>query len=50
MVQIEHDKYEYDEGIRTVSTFVVIQYKDGKRWREWRLKPGPILAGSTTRD
>ncbi len=38
MVQIEHDHYEFDEGPRTISTFVVIQYKDGKRWREWRLR------------
>ncbi len=41
MVQIEHDHYKYDDGIRTISTFVIIQYKDGKRWREWRLRPDP---------
>ena len=50
MVQIEHDHYQYDDSIRTVSTLVLIQYKDGKRWREWRLKPGPHPAGSTTSD
>ena len=50
MVQIEHDQYKYDDGIRTVSTLVVIQYKDGKRWREWRLRPGPNPAGSETSD
>ena len=50
MVQIEHDQYKFDDGIRTVSTLVLIQYKDGKRWREWRLKPGPHPAGSTTSD
>ena len=38
MVQIEHDHYNFDDGPRTISTFVVIQYKDGKRWREWRLR------------
>lgn len=42
MVQIEHDRYKYDDGIRTISTFVIIQYKDGKRWREWRLVPDPV--------
>ncbi len=41
MVQIEHDRYKNDDGIRTISTFVIIQYKDGKRWREWRLRPDP---------
>ncbi len=41
MVQIEHDRYKYDDGIRTISTFVIIQYKNGKRWREWRLRPDP---------
>jgi len=41
MVQIEHDRYKYDDGIRTISTFVIIQYKGGKRWREWRLRPDP---------
>lgn len=42
MVQIEHDRYKYDDGIRIISTFVIIQYKDGKRWREWRLVPDPV--------
>ena len=41
MVQIEHDRYKYEDGIRTISTFVIIQYKNGKRWREWRLRPDP---------
>lgn len=41
MVQIEHDRYKSDDGIRTISTFVIIQYKDDKRWREWRLIPDP---------
>ena len=45
MVQIERDQYKYDDGIRTISTFVVIQYKDGKRWREWRLRLDPDAAG-----
>lgn len=42
MVQIEHDRYTTDDGLRTISTFVIIQYKDGKRWREWRLVPDPV--------
>lgn len=42
MVQIEHDRYQFDDGIRTISTFVIIQYQDGKRWREWRLVPDPV--------
>lgn len=41
MVQIEHDRYQAGEGTRTISTFVIIQYKDDKRWREWRLIPDP---------
>jgi len=42
MVQIEHDHYRFEDGPRTISTFVVIQYKDGKRWREWRLRLDPL--------
>lgn len=42
MVQIEHDRYKFEDGIRTISTFVIIQYQDGKRWREWRLVPDPV--------
>jgi len=41
MIQIEHDRYKYEDVIRTISTLVIIQYKDGKRWREWRLRPDP---------
>ena len=41
MVQIEHDRYKDGDSERTISTFVIIQYKDGKRWREWRLRPDP---------
>ncbi|MFL2771230.1 MAG: hypothetical protein ACJZ9F_09480 [Rhodospirillaceae bacterium] len=41
MVQIEHDRYKTNDGMLTISTFVIIQYKNGKRWREWRLRPDP---------
>ena len=41
MVQIEHDRYKTEDGVQTISTFVIIQYKNGKRWREWRLRPDP---------
>ena len=41
MVHLEHDRYKTDDGLLTISTFVIIQYKNGKRWREWRLRPDP---------
>jgi len=41
LVQVEHDRYKYDDGTRTISTLVIIQYKNGKRWKEWRLVPDP---------
>ncbi len=41
MVQIEYDRYNMEGGQITIPTFVIIQYKDGKRWREWRLRPDP---------
>lgn len=41
MVQIEYDRYNLEGGQITIPTFVIIQYKDGKRWREWRLRPDP---------
>ncbi|MBT5565166.1 MAG: nuclear transport factor 2 family protein [Rhodospirillaceae bacterium] len=41
MVQIEYDRYNMESGQITIPTFVIIQYKDNKRWREWRLRPDP---------
>lgn len=41
MVQIEYDRYNMEGGQITIPTFVIIQYKGGKRWREWRLRPDP---------
>ena len=41
MVQIEYDRYNLEGGQITIPTFVIIQYKDNKRWREWRLRPDP---------
>ncbi|WP_446830738.1 hypothetical protein [Candidatus Foliamicus sp.] len=38
MIQIERDHYQFDDGPRTISTLVLIQYRNGKRWREWRLR------------
>ena len=40
LVQIEEDFYRTDEGgTRAVKSLVVVEYRDGKRWREWRFKP-----------
>jgi hypothetical protein len=40
LVQIEEDHFETDgEGEKIVRTLVVFEFKDGKRWREWRFKP-----------
>lgn len=40
LVQIEHDTFRTENGgQRTVSTLVVFEHRDGKRWREWRFIP-----------
>ena len=40
LVQIEEDHFESEgEEVRVVKTLVVFEFKDGKRWREWRFKP-----------
>ena len=40
LVQIEEDFYRTDDGgTRAVKSLVVVEYRDGKRWREWRFKP-----------
>lgn len=40
LVQIEEDFYRTEDGgARSVKSLVVVEYRDGKRWREWRFKP-----------
>ena len=40
LVQIEEDFYSTEDGgTRSVKSLVVVEYRDGKRWREWRFKP-----------
>ena len=40
LVQIEEDFYRTEDGgTRSVKSLVVVEYRDGKRWREWRFKP-----------
>ena len=40
LVQIEEDFYRTEDGgSRSVKSLVVVEYRDGKRWREWRFKP-----------
>ncbi|HJP39443.1 MAG TPA: hypothetical protein QF499_09995 [Gammaproteobacteria bacterium] len=39
LVQIEHDTFKTDDGTKTVSTLVVFEHRNGKRWREWRFIP-----------
>jgi len=39
LVQIEHDTFKTDDGQKTVSTLVVFEHRNGKRWREWRFIP-----------
>jgi len=40
LVQIEHDTFKTEDGgQKTVSTLVVFEHRDGKRWREWRFIP-----------
>ena len=40
LVQIEQDFYRTEDGgARSVKSLVVVEYRNGKRWREWRFKP-----------
>lgn len=39
LVQIEHDTFKTENGPKTVSTLVVFEHRNGKRWREWRFIP-----------
>ena len=40
LVQIEEDFYTTEDGgTRSVKSLVVVEYRDGRRWREWRFKP-----------
>jgi len=40
LVQIEEDFYRTEDGgTRAVKSLVVVEHRDGKRWREWRFKP-----------
>lgn len=40
LVQIEEDFYRTEDGgARSVKSLVVVEYRDGRRWREWRFKP-----------
>lgn len=40
LVQIEEDFYRTEDGgARSVKSLVVVEHRDGKRWREWRFKP-----------
>ena len=39
LVQVEHDTFKTDDGTKTVSTLVVFEHRNGKRWREWRFVP-----------
>jgi hypothetical protein len=40
LVQIEHDTFKTEDGgQKTVSTLVVFEHRNGKRWREWRFIP-----------
>ena len=39
VIQIEYDRFKTDAGVETRPSLAIFQFKDGKRWREWRLKP-----------
>ena len=40
LVQIESDHYRKQDGsLEVIKSLVVVEFRDGKRWREWRFKP-----------
>jgi hypothetical protein len=40
LAQIEEDHFQMEDGgEKIVKTLVVFEFRDGKRWREWRFKP-----------
>jgi hypothetical protein len=38
-VQVEDDTYETKTGRSTVRTLNLYEFKDGKRWRNWKFFP-----------
>ena len=39
VIQVEYDRFKTEQGEETRPSLAIFQFRDGKRWREWRLKP-----------
>ena len=39
IVQVERDTFKTDEGTTTMTSIAVLEFRDGKRWREWKFYP-----------
>ncbi|MBM3515355.1 MAG: hypothetical protein FJX59_16830 [Alphaproteobacteria bacterium] len=39
LIMYHEDRYQTDAGFRTVPRVVVVEHRDGKRWREWEFNP-----------
>ncbi len=39
LVMFHEDRYETDDGIKVVPRVVVVEHRNGKRWREWEFNP-----------
>jgi hypothetical protein len=38
-VQVEYGSFETEEKLKTIPTLVLVEFRDGKRWREWCRRP-----------
>ena len=39
LVMYHEDRYETDDGIKMIPRVVVVEHRNGKRWREWEFSP-----------
>ena len=39
LVQVEVDTFQTEDGPKTVESLSVYEFRDGKRWREWKFYP-----------
>ncbi len=39
LVMYHEDRYETDDGLEMIPRVVVVEHRNGKRWREWEFSP-----------
>ena len=39
IVQVEKDTFKTEDGTTTMTSLAVLEFRNGKRWREWKFYP-----------